>query len=100
AVVNTTDPVDPNAQIITMNINREQGFYPNTFTVKKDQPVNWVINDEVQLNGCMGTIVIPEYNLAKKLAIGANSIAFTPTTTGTFPFTCSMGSKLGTITVE
>lgn len=92
--------VDPNAQTITMNINREQGFYPNEFTVKKGQPVNWIINDEVQLNGCMGTIVIPTYNLAKKLELGENSIAFTPTEAGTFPFTCSMGSKLGTITVE
>ncbi len=84
-----------NVQKIAMEITRENGFYPNTFTVKKGIPIEMEIDTKVSLGGCMGTMVIPEYNIAHRLSLGKTTLKFTPTETGTIPFTCSMGSKLG-----
>lgn len=83
------------AQKVSMEVSRERGFYPNVFTVKKDTPVEFEIDDKVPLGGCMGTIVIPDYNVAKKLTLGKNTIQFTPTKLGNSIFTCSMGNPLG-----
>jgi len=47
------------------------------------------------LGGCMSTMVIPEYGVAHLLDMGKTTLKFTPTKKGTFPFTCSMGSKQG-----
>ncbi len=82
-------------QKVSMEVSRERGFYPNVFTVKKDIPVEFEIDDKVPLGGCMGTIVIPDYNVAKKLTLGTNTIKFTPTKLGDSIFTCSMGNPLG-----
>ena len=43
----------------------------------------------------MSTMVIPEYGVAHLLDMGKTTLKFTPTKKGTFPFTCSMGSKQG-----
>lgn len=86
-------------QKIKMEISRERGFYPNILTVKKGIPVEWDIDTQVPMGGCMGVLVIPEYNIAHRLALGETRLQFTPNKTGVYPFTCSMGAKLGEITV-
>lgn len=78
-----------------MEISRERGFYPNRFTVKKDVPVELAIDTKVPLGGCMGTMLIPELNIAHSLTLGKTILRFTPTAAGVIPFTCSMGSKIG-----
>ena len=45
-------------------------------------------------------LVIPEYGIQKGLAPGDNVIEFTPTETGTFPYSCWMGMIRSSITVE
>ncbi len=82
-------------QKLNMEISRERGFYPNSFTVKKGIPVELEFDTKLQLGGCMGTLVIPKYNVAHVLSLGKSTLRFTPTKEGTVPFTCSMGSKMG-----
>ncbi len=88
------------AQKVSMSVSREQGFYPNSFTVKKGVPVEWTIDDQVRLGGCMGTIVIPMLGVVKKLDLGINTVRFTPKQEGRMIFTCSMGTPLGEFIVQ
>jgi sulfite exporter TauE/SafE len=82
------------AQKIAMEISNEKGFYPNSFVVKKGVPVDWTIDDKVELGGCLSVMVIPKYEVTVPFEIGINKVAFTPTETGTIFATCSMGSKM------
>lgn len=100
-----TPGCDPNiqqclpAQKISMEVTQEKGFYPNSFTVKKGMPVELTVDTKVKLGGCMGTMVIPDYNVAQKLPLGKTTLAFTPTQAGNVLITCSMGNPLAEITV-
>ena len=70
-------------------------------TVKAGIPVRWTITaDSRVLNGCNEALVIPEFGIQKGLAPGDNVIEFTPTETGTFPYSCWMGMIRSSITVE
>jgi plastocyanin domain-containing protein len=82
---------DGNVQKLEMTVTAEKGFYPRLFTVKKNIPVELTIDDQVNLGGCMGTMVIPEFGIAKLLKIGTNVLGFTPTKTGIVDARCSMG---------
>lgn len=67
----------------------------NSYTpiiVQKGIPVKWDISaDSGDINGCNGTLVIPEFNIVKQLAPGDNIIEFTPDSEGNITYTCSMG---------
>ena len=94
----TADGVaDVNAQVqkLNMEISQAGGFYPTEFTVKKNIPVELTIDTQVRLGGCMSTLVIPDYNIAHQLTFGTSVLKFTPTKSGTIPFTCAMGSRQG-----
>ncbi len=68
--------------------------------VQKDVPVKWIINAEQgDINGCNNSIIVPAYDLEKDLEIGENVIEFTPTSSGTVPFSCWMGMIRSKITV-
>lgn len=82
-------------QILQMEVSRERGFYPNKFTVKKGIPVILDINAKVPVNGCMSTMVIPQYNVAHLITLGKTTVKFTPTKAGNVEFTCGMGIKMG-----
>ncbi len=84
-----------NLQKIFMEVSREKGFYPRTHVVKKGIPVEMEVDTKLRLGGCMSTMVIPEYGVAHLLEMGKTTLRFTPEKAGTFPFTCSMGSKQG-----
>ncbi len=81
-------------QKIAMEISNERGFYPNSFVLKKGVPVDWTIDDKVELGGCMSVMVIPKYEVTVPFELGINKVAFTPTETGKIFATCSMGSKM------
>ena len=69
-------------------------------TVQKGVPVKWTIKaDAGTINGCNGTVTIPQYNISKTLQPGDNEIDFTPQQTGTITYTCSMGMISSTISV-
>ncbi len=69
-------------------------------TVQKGIPVKWIISiADDDLNGCNGTMIIPEYNINKKLAPGENIVNFTPARSGTIGYSCWMGMIRSSITV-
>ncbi|HAN21639.1 MAG TPA: heavy metal transporter [Clostridiales bacterium] len=69
-------------------------------TVKKGIPVKWIISAQAKdINSCNNEIIVPEYDIEKKLKAGDNIIEFTPTESGVFPFSCWMGMIGSEITV-
>lgn len=73
--------------------------YPNII-IQKEIPVKWTISAEKKyLNGCNNEIVIPKYDVKKKLFEGDNIIEFTPNEVGTITYSCWMGMIVGNIKV-
>ena len=69
-------------------------------TVQRGIPVRWtILITEENLNSCNNEILIPKYDIDKKLTVGENIVEFTPTETGTFPYSCWMGMIYSRITV-
>ena len=84
-------------QVVTSGIT--SGSY-EPIIVQKNIPVKWTIQvKEGQINGCNGTIIVPKYNIEKQLVVGDNIIEFTPTESGTIPFSCWMGMIRSKISV-
>ena len=73
--------------------------YPD-LVVQKGVPVRWNFKaDASALNSCNNALIIPEFNIEKKLQPGDNIIEFTPTETGAIPYSCWMGMISATIRV-
>ncbi|MDF2819621.1 MAG: heavy metal transporter [Clostridiales bacterium] len=84
-------------QIVTTQLS--SGRY-EPITVQKGIPVRWTIQaPEGSINGCNNSIIIPKYDKEFKLAVGDNIIEFTPTESGSVPFSCWMGMIRSRITV-
>lgn len=67
------------------------GSYPD-ITVQAGTPVKWVINaPEGSINGCNYKMIIPDYGIEYAFEEGENVIEFTPTESGTVPYSCWMG---------
>lgn len=94
---NNTASVNQGVQTITTKLS------PNRYepiTVQVGVPVKWTIEaDENDINGCNNQVLIPEYNIEKKLVAGDNVIEFTPTETGRVPYSCWMVMIKSTITI-
>jgi plastocyanin domain-containing protein len=78
-------------------INGKYEMAPNV--LKLNVPVRM----EVDLNtvqGCMQTVTIPAFNVAKHVQQGDSIIDFTPTKAGVFNIACSMGMGRNTFTVQ
>ncbi len=77
----------------------QSNAYP-AITVKKGVPVRFNLHvDAGSLNGCNGTVLIPEFNIQKDLQPGDNILSFTPLKAGQIGYTCWMGMISSTITV-
>ena len=69
-------------------------------TVQKGLPVRWIVQAEAgTINGCNNEIIVPAYDISKKLEPGDNAIEFTPEKSGTFAYSCWMGMIRSKITV-
>ncbi len=89
--------VENGVQVVTTTL--ESGSY-EPITVQAGIPVRWVIKAEKSsINGCNNKIIIPAYGIEKALAVGETIIEFTPTESGTIPFSCWMGMIRSSITV-
>jgi sulfite exporter TauE/SafE/copper chaperone CopZ len=97
----TTPPVTTpptTSQRIEMHV-KYSGFEPAVLHVKKGVPVTFaVFGDEV--TGCTSRIIIPSLNISKDIGPGENVITFTPTASGSIPYSCWMGMVHGTIVVD
>lgn len=92
-----TANVEENIQTVITKLS--SGRY-EPITVQKGIPVKWIIKaDAKDINGCNNEIVIPKFNLSKKLEPGNNIIEFTPTESGTFGYSCWMSMIKSKITV-
>ncbi|MBU1104228.1 MAG: sulfite exporter TauE/SafE family protein, partial [Nanoarchaeota archaeon] len=89
--------MDGNYQVIKMNVDR-YGWDPDSFVLKKDVPVKWVINGE-EITGCNNAIQVPKLNLKFDIKEGVQTIEFTPTEEGVIPWSCWMGMISGTFIV-
>ena len=88
---------DGDAQIITLGI-KDYNYYPNTITVKANQPVRIYLDESV--GGCYRSFTVREFGVSKYLRSPEDYVEFVPTKTGTFGFSCSMGMGTGTLIVE
>lgn len=84
-------------QILRMR-QKSNGYSPSKLTIVRGIPVKWVIESENEYT-CAASIYSSAFNINESLNRGENTIEFTPTSSGTFPFSCSMGMYRGTITV-
>jgi len=84
-------------QIVKM-VQNETGYIPNSFTIRKDIPVKWIITSE-NVNSCASSIFSQAIGVRKFLKQGENIIEFTPKEIGEILFTCSMGMYRGTFNV-
>lgn len=75
-------------QVVNMDLSYS-GYSPNVLYVKKGIPVRWVINAK-QISGCTDEIVMPDYDIRKKIEKGENIIEFTPKEEGEIKFSCGM----------
>ncbi len=81
--------IQHDVQVVTSKVLPGQ-YKP--ITVQKGIPVHWTLQaDEKDINGCNNRIIIPKYQLEKKLLPGDNIIEFTPDESGTIAFSCWMG---------
>ena len=91
--------IDATGEIQEINSEMDSYFYPE-ITVKKGVPVRWIITaEEADLNFCNNKISIPGLGITKSLTAGENVIEFTPTESGTIPYSCWMGMIQSKITV-
>ena len=89
--------IDGDVQIVTTGLS--SGSY-EPIIVQKGIPVKWTIQaKDGEINGCNNSIIIQKFNLKKDLQVGDNVIEFTPTESGTIPYSCWMGMIRSKITV-
>jgi copper chaperone CopZ len=98
ATTGTLAPSGSGVQEVTLYV-QGGNYYPNPVRVKKGIPVK-LVADMNRLSGCSTSIVMPDFGVRKVLSAADNVIEFTPTQSGTFSFSCSMGMYRGTIVVE
>lgn len=84
-------------QIAKMEVN-SHGYVPNSFTVKKNKPVKWIV-DGKNVIGCQAWMTAPQINVEQVIKLGENVIEFTPKEAGLIRFSCSMGMYNGQFTV-
>ena len=77
---------------------KNYNYYPNTVTVKANEPVRIYLDESVV--GCYRGFTIKSLGIAKYLKTPNDYIEFTPTEPGTYGFACSMGMGKGTLIVE
>ncbi len=92
-------PIVSGKQVIRMTVGGPGGAYdPDAFTVKAGIPVRWEIDGQ-NVGGCISSLISRQFGVRTLLRPGPNVVEFTPTTPGTYAFSCSMGMFRGSITV-
>jgi sulfite exporter TauE/SafE/copper chaperone CopZ len=85
-------------QEIRMDVTA-RGWEPDTFVLKKGVPVKWIINGK-EITNCNRAIQVPKLGLAFDIKPGEQTIEFTPTESGTIPWSCWMGMIPGTFIIK
>lgn len=77
---------------------KDLNYYPQEIRVKANQPVSISLDNKVK--GCLRSFTIRDLGVSKYLKSVSDTLEFTPTKTGTFAFSCSMGMGFGKLIVE
>ncbi|MDA0207976.1 MAG: sulfite exporter TauE/SafE family protein [bacterium] len=85
-------------QQIEMDMTSRGLYDPDVLSVQEGIPVDWIINGD-DFMGCGDTLIMPAFGINTTLKTGPNLVQFTPTKTGRYPFSCSMGMIRGTMVV-
>ena len=81
--------IEGKVQVVSTSILSDS--YP-PILVQKGIPVQWTINATAEnFNECNNAIIIPKFNMEKKLQIGKTFIEFTPEEAGNIGYSCWMG---------
>ncbi len=94
---NTVQEID-GVQTITLSWGKFN-YNPETISVTAGKPVR-ITADLTRLSGCFQSLVIPDLEIEHYFDVGSETLEFTPTTKGTFTFSCAMGMGKGTLIVE
>lgn len=89
--------VENGYQLVEMSV-LQSGYEPNTFTIKKDMPVKWIVKG-INVYGCQGFLNVPKLGIQKALELGINIFEFTPKKSETIAFSCSSNSVQGVFRV-
>ena len=93
-----TSIVEGAEQVVKMDVTEYGTYQPSTLTVTEGVPVRWEITGGEFL-GCANTLVMRAFGVNERIQTGKNIVKFTPTKTGSFTFSCSMGMIRGTMNV-
>ncbi len=85
-------------QVIKMRVLSRGAYEPDELTVVVGVPVRWEIEGEDVL-GCTNSLILNKFGVRETIRTGNNIIEFTPTQTGSFTFSCSMGMVRGMMNV-
>lgn len=83
-------------QVVKMTVT-DIGYQPSQIVIRTGIPVRWEINN--QATGCARSLVASSIGINNVLKPGANIFRFTPSRSGTIPFSCSMGMYQGEFVV-
>ncbi|MDR1917142.1 MAG: sulfite exporter TauE/SafE family protein [Synergistaceae bacterium] len=98
SLASSSAPLSGAVQEVTTSLTRYGRYQP--ITVSAGVPVRWTIHAEQgTINGCNNTMIIPAFNMRKRLNVGDNVVEFTPSKPGVYPYSCWMGMIRSTITV-
>ena len=90
--------VNDGRQIVQMEVTSNYTYEPSVIKVVKDVPVEWQIQGSKSM-GCASSLIQRDFGVRASLKPGLNTVRFTPTKTGKFVFSCSMGMVRGTLIV-
>ena len=85
-------------QYIQMEVTKYGTYSPDVLTVVQGVPVEWSVFGGKNL-GCANTLILPAFGVNTYIKSGMNTVRFTPTKTGRFTYSCSMGMIRGTMIV-
>lgn len=75
------------------------GYAPSRVRLKAGEPVR-LIFDRRDTSSCSEEVVIPEFGVRRFLPSGERTaVEITPTSAGTFPFTCGMSMLRGSLEI-
>lgn len=86
-------------QVIKMRVTSAGTYEPSVLTVQAGTPVRWEVTGDNYM-GCGSSLVLRAFGVSTNLKPGPNVVRFTPTKTGSFTYTCSMGMFRGTMVVK
>jgi plastocyanin domain-containing protein len=73
-------------------------YYPNTISVEAGKPVRIYLDNSVL--GCYRSFTIKSFGISKNILTDKDYVEFTPTKSGSYGFSFSMGMGHGTLIVK